>query len=152
MYIYIYNIVCSTDLFVQLSFTFPGSSSILAWSQHSWHRRHPWPHGWAAHVQWLRGDATSSSCWATKICWVHNPKNTWRLDDWITENHSTKEISGSQLDTLLVQACFGGKILTNTYQINVVSVDGNTGVVDLKVLQKSICHCFDAQIVDQDVM
>ncbi len=74
-----------------------------------------------------------------KMCWVQPKKNDERLGHW-------KSLNESQPDTLLVQACFGGKILTNTYQINVVSVDGNTGTVDLKVLQKSICHCFDAQI------
>ena len=34
---------------------------------------------------------------------------------------------------LITEACFGGNVLTNWYEIKVVSVDGNVGVVDLKV-------------------
>jgi len=42
-------------------------------------------------------------------------------------------------------ACFGGKILSNTYQIKVVSVDGDTGVVDLKAVGALQAECDGAQ-------
>ncbi|CAL1169866.1 unnamed protein product [Cladocopium goreaui] len=38
-------------------------------------------------------------------------------------------------------ACFGGNVLTNWYEIKVVSVDGNVGVVDLKAVGPLPASC-----------
>ena len=41
----------------------------------------------------------------------------------------------------VLEACFGGNVLTNWYEIKVVSVDGNAGIVDLQAAWRIRSFC-----------
>eukprot|EP00490_Sorites_sp_Unknown_P027726 CAMPEP_0114692468 /NCGR_PEP_ID=MMETSP0191-20121206/67967_1 /TAXON_ID=126664 /ORGANISM="Sorites sp." /LENGTH=148 /DNA_ID=CAMNT_0001984899 /DNA_START=71 /DNA_END=518 /DNA_ORIENTATION=+ len=45
-------------------------------------------------------------------------------------------------------ACFGGTILTSEYHINVVSVDGNVGLVDLQAVGPTSAECKGVRFQD----
>ncbi|CAK9034113.1 unnamed protein product [Durusdinium trenchii] len=57
------------------------------------------------------------------------------------ESRATKNSDREMILDLIAEACYEGSLLTNSFSIKVVSVDGDVGIVDLKAVGSSSQQC-----------